>query len=509
MDTFSPSTTQVYLVGAGPGDPGLLTLRGAQCLALADVVLYDYLVNPLVLSHARADAQLHCLGRHGSAGQGGDRLIAQDEIHRLMIEHAAAGRIVVRLKGGDPAVFARAAEEVEALEAAGIRYEIVPGITAALAAGSHAGIPITHGKAASALAIVTGQERCGKENSNLDYEALARFPGTLVFYMGVTTVRSWTDALVAAGKPASTPAAIVRRCSLPDQETVLCSLGEVAERIESAHLRPPIIVVVGEVVAQAKVSNWFVDRPLFGKRVLVTRPIDRGDALIGKLTELGAEVLLQPAIEIGPPADWTVVDASLDILDDYDWVVFSSANGVRAVAERLLATGRDMRAFGKSKVAAIGTGTADELLRYHLRADLLPQEFRAEALADALSKQAAGKRFLLIRASRGREVLAETLKKAGASVVQVVAYSSRDVTTPRPEIRESMSAGQIDWVTVTSSAIARSLAALFGDLLLRCKLASISPITSEALRACGFPPTVEAREYTMTGLVKAIVEHES
>lgn len=503
------STAHVFLVGAGPGDPALLTLRGARCLGKADVVLYDYLVNPHVLEHAASGAELLCLGRHGTLGQGGDRLIPQDEINRLMIEHARAGRTVVRLKGGDPAVFAHVAEEIEALESAGIPYEIVPGITAALAAGSHAGIPITHGESASALAIVTGQERCGKADSNLDFTALAAFPGTLVFYMGMTTARAWTGSLLAAGKPADTPVAIIRRCSWPDQQTIRCTLGEIAERIESAHMRPPAIVVVGQAVAFAREKNWFVNRPLVGKRILVTRPIDHRDSLSLQLSELGAEVLAQPAIEIGPPPAWEVVDATLDILDDYDWVVFSSANGVRAIIERLIATGRDVRAFGKARIAALGPGTSEELLHFHLRADLVPKEFRAEALAEALIGQAASKRFLLVRASRGREVLAETLQEAGANIVQVVAYTSRDVSVPRPEIRAALESGQIDWVTVTSSSIARSLVALFGDHLKRCKLVSISPVTSETLRKCGYPPMCEAREFTMAGVVQAIVDNES
>jgi uroporphyrinogen III methyltransferase / synthase len=509
MDDFHQKyTCRVYLVGAGPGDPGLLTLRGAECLARAQVVLYDYLVNPQILRHAGKGAELVCLGRHGSAGAAGHRLMPQDEINRLMIEHARAGRVVVRLKGGDPAVFARAAEETYALEEAGIAYEIIPGITAALAAGSHAGIPITHGDSASALAIVTGQERGGKADLSLDFAALASFPGTLVFYMGVTTARDWTASLISAGKPAETPAAIIRRCSWPDQQTVRCTLGEVADRIEATKLRPPVIVVVGTVATVTREENWFTRRPLFGKRVMVTRPVEQADALVCELNELGAEVLMQPAIKIGPPPQSEMVDAMLDILDDYDWVVFSSANGVRAVAERLLATGRDMRAFGKAQIAAIGPGTAEELNHYHLRADRVPNEFRAEALAASLAGDAAGKRFLLVRASRGREVLSESLQAAGGNVVQVVAYTSSDVPVPNAESLAAIDSGHVDWIMVTSSAIARSLVALFGEKLRSCKLASISPLTSETLARCGFPPTVEAGEYTISGVVAAIVSHE-
>ncbi len=507
MDSSSLDICRVYLVGAGPGDPGMLTLRGAECLARSDVVLYDYLVNPRILQHAPTTAELVCLGRHGV--DRGNRLLSQAEIDALIVHHALRGRTVVRLKGGDPMIFAHAVEEIAALETTGIRYEIVPGITAALAVGSHAGIALTRGDMASAVALVAGQERGGKSDSNLDFPALARFPGTLVFYMGVTTVRSWAASLIAAGKPADTPVAMVRRCSWPDQQTTRCTLGEVAERMELAKMRPPVVVLVGAVTAEATGGNWFVNRPLYGRRVLITRPVEQADTLVRQLAELGANVLTQPCIKIGPPPSWEQLDATLDRLDDYDWIVFSSANGVRSIAERLWTTGRDMRAFGNARIAAIGPGTADQLLLYRLRADVVPTEFRAEALAASLADRAAGKRFLLVRASRGREVLSESLRAAGGTVVQLVAYTSTDVPAPQPEIQSAMETASIDWVTVTSSAIARALVTHFGDKLNRCKLASISPVTSATLRHCGHPPTVEAAKYTMSGLVAAILEHES
>jgi uroporphyrinogen III methyltransferase/synthase len=509
MIQSSGKVGKVYLAGAGPGDPGLITVRAVECLSEADVVLHDYLVNPRLLDYSPPQAERVSLGRHGTPAKRGGRLLSQGEINQLMIEHAQAGRTVVRLKGGDPAVFARVAEEAAALEAAGVSYEIVPGITAALAAGSYAGVPVTQGNSASALAIVTGQERECKRESNLDFAALAKFPGTLVFYMGVTTVRDWTSALIAAGKAADTPAAIIRRCSWPDQQTIRCSLDEVAERIESVRMRPPVIVVVGDVAAAAIDTNWFVSRPLFGSCVLVTRPRGQSQTLTRSLSDLGAEVLEQPAIEIGPPDDWQPLDEALSRLDSYDWIVFSSANGVRAVVERLPMIDRDTRAFGRGYIAAIGSGTADELARFHLRADLVPDEFRAEALATALGHHAQGKRVLLVRASRGREVLAESLAAAGATVEQVVAYKSTDVRQPDDEVLEAVEAGRVDWITVTSSAIARSLAAMFGDRLRRCKLASISPITSGTMSELGFQPTAEASEYTMDGVVAAILAHRA
>jgi uroporphyrinogen III methyltransferase/synthase len=490
----------VYLVGAGPGDPSLITLRGVECLRRAEVIVYDYLANPVVLQHAPAAAEKICLGRHGP-----NQRCSQEEIQTLLIQNALAGRVVVRLKGGDPTVFGHGAEEVEALRAAGIPYEMIPGVTAATAAAAYADIPITHGLHSSAVALVTGQERRGKQAGGLDYQILARFPGTLVFYMATASANTWSEALIRGGKPPDTPVAIVRRCSWNDQEVIRCTLGDVAMVIATRNVHPPTVVVVGHVVNLAPVVSWFAARPLFGKRILLTRPERQNASVADRLRELGAEVLVQPAIEITPPPDWQQVDQVLGVLERYDWIVFSSANGVRFFLDRLERLHGDVRRLGRTRIAAIGPGTADELSRYHLRADLVPDAFRAEALADCLVKAAEGENFLLIRASRGREVLAEQLAAAGKKVEQVVAYQSKDVAEPAPEVIEAMAAGKIDWVTVTSSAIAQSLARLFGETLRRTHLASISPVTSEKLAALGFPPAVEATRYTMDGLVEAIL----
>ncbi|WP_254513712.1 uroporphyrinogen-III C-methyltransferase [Anatilimnocola floriformis] len=493
------ATGNVYLVGAGPGDPGLITLRGAEVLARADVVLYDYLANPQLLQHCRAGAELLCLGQHGRG-----RLLTQQEVNERTIAAASAGKSVVRLKCGDPTVFARAAEEIGALVAAKVPFEIVPGITAAFAAASYAGLPLTQKEQASAVAIVTGQENPEKTGERLNYGALASFPGTLCFYMGVTSAREWSRGLLTAGKSPSTPVALVRRCSFPDQQVWQTTLGEVAAFVEQTKLRPPVIIVVGEVAAASRDWSWFDQRPLFGQRIVVTRPAHQAEDLLAPLAELGAEVLLQPAIEIGPPADWSPVDAAISKLNEFHWLVFSSSNGVHYFLQRLWSLGKDLRTLAQAKIAAIGPGTAAELEKHSLRADLLPDEFRAEALADALKGSARDQKFLLLRASRGREVLAEELTAAGGSVEQVVVYESRDVAQPASEIAPLLSAGKLDWVTVTSSAIARSLHAMFGDQLHKTKLASISPITSATLRELGLQPAVEATTYTMPGLVAAV-----
>jgi uroporphyrinogen III methyltransferase/synthase len=498
------TTGKAYLIGAGPGDPGLLTLRGRHLLGQADIVLYDYLVDPRILAFARADAELVCLGRHGAG-----RMVTQDEIHERMIAAARAGRTVARLKGGDPAIFGRTAEETSALAAAGISYEIVPGVTAALAASSYAGIPLTHRGAASCVAFVTGRECRDKVGDALDMAGLARFPGTLVFYMGVTSAPDWAAELIAHGKAAATPVAIVRRATWPEQATTTTTLGELPQLVASTRLRPPAVMIVGDAVAERFAYDWFGTRPLVGRTVMVTRPVHQMDALSDQLAQLGARVVVQPAIEILPPRDWAPVDAAIAALGSTGWVVFSSANGVRSFVDRIVAIGQDLRALGGVRLAAIGPATAASLADYHLRADVQPDEYRAEALADALLPSTRGERVLLVRASRGREILSETLSAGRAEVTQVVAYESRDVTTPDPEAAAALAEGRVDWVTVTSSAIARALVAMFGDQLRRAKLAAISPLTAGVLAEAGFPAAAVAADYTAEGLVAAIVAAES
>jgi uroporphyrinogen III methyltransferase/synthase len=435
-----------------------------------------------------------------------------------MVSHARHGRTVVRLKGGDPTIFARAADELAALEAAGVPYEIVPGVTAAQAASSHAGIPLTDRDQASCVAFVTGQEDADKSaGKQLDYAALSRFPGTLVFYMGVTTAPHWSRALIANGKNPNTPVAIVRRCSLPEQETLFATLGDVGDVLArgAGKLRPPAVIIVGNVAHAPAAANWFTGRPLFGRTVLVTRPgsadgLPSGgeDELSRRLRELGAAVLQQPAITIGQPADWGPVDDAIDRLAEFDWLVFSSANGVNYFLLRLFTLGHDTRALGHLNLAAIGPATADALGEYMLIPDAWPSTYRAEALADDLAPNIRGRRVLLARASRGREVLSEQLVAAGAVVEQVVVYESRDVERPDPEVAAAISAGRVDWTTVTSSAIARSLVRLFGESLRQTRLAAISPLTSETLCELGYAPAVVAETYSGAGVVDAILAGE-
>lgn len=492
---------KVYLVGAGPGDPRLLTLRGKECLEGADVVLYDYLASPELLRHARPTTECICLGRHGTG-----RIMTQDEVHRTMVDRAMQGKVVVRLKGGDPGIFGRLAEEASALRAANIPFEVVPGITAAIAAGAYAGVTLTHRDESSCVAFIAGRERAGKPCESLDYKALAHFPGTLVFYMGVTTAPEWSRRLIEQGKSPHTPVRLVRRASLPEQQAWNCTLGELADRLAQEEVRPPALCIVGHVVENEDLGEWFTSRPLFGQTVLITRPAHQADSLGDRLTELGARVLYQPAIEIAPPSDPGPLDQAIDHLDRFQWLVFSSRNGVEYFLQRLFHRGLDLRALAHCRLATIGPATSAALREYHLVADLEPQEYRAESLAAELEPLARGQNFLLLRASRGREVLAESLTAAGGHVEQVVVYDSRDISQPDPEIAQTLAAGEIGWATVTSSAIARSLVGMFGQKLTCTRLASISPLTAGVLEELGFTSAAIASEYTSEGLVAALME---
>ncbi len=497
--TASPSSGFVALVGAGPGHPELLTLRGQYWLSRCDVVLYDGLTNAEMLAHA-SQAEHICVGKHGQS-----RIWTQPEIITETLRHASEGKCVVRLKGGDPAVFARTSEEVDALVAARIPYEIVPGITAALAAGSYAGIPVTHRGIASAVALVTGHEEPGKSESALDWAALAAFPGTLVIYMGVTTAGTWTRALIDAGKPADTPCALVRRCSLPDQQQIACRLDEVVDRLTPAsRFRPPVITIVGEVTRLAETMDWFRRRPLHGQRVLVTRPADQADELARPLEELGASVVRHSVIEVLPPDDWSAVDDAIDRLPSYQSIIFASTNGVRFFLDRVLAQGRDLRCLAGLRIATVGKSTSETLGDYHLVADLIPHQFDADALIDELGESVRDERILLVRASRGSRVLPDRLQDAGAVVDEIVAYQNIDVSNADPDVAAMLRRGEIDWVTVTSSATAENLERLFGDDLQNCRFAAISPITAEVLLRYHRRVDAVAQVASMQGIVDAI-----
>ena len=494
----------VHLVGAGPGDPGLLTRLGAEVLARAEAVVYDHLIHPRLLELAPASAPRIFAGKRA-----GHCAMPQEEINDLLARLAREGKRVVRLKGGDPYVFGRGAEEAEHLEREGIPFRVVPGVTAGVGVTAYAGLPVTHREAASAVAFVTGHDDPDAPGGKLDWAALARFPGTLVFYMGVRRLPALCQALVRHGMDESTPAALVQSGTTAAQRVAVGTVGDLPGRVAEAGLGPPALVVVGAVVDRRSALAWFEALPLFGQRIVVTRPGGESDRSASDLEALGAEVLVAPTVEIRPLEDYAPLDRALARIGEFDWLVFTSGNGVRAFLDRLAARGQDLRALGHLRLAAIGPATAEALARYHLKADLVPESFRSEALAEALRDQVAGRRVLLARADRGRTILKDELENH-AQVEQVAVYRNADAEALPPGVVERIVEGSVDWITVTSSAIVEGLHALLPEEARRrvgrdVRLASLSPVTSATARRLGWEVAAEAAVYTWDGLVEAIL----
>jgi len=503
-----PRAGKVYLVGAGPGDPGLLTIKGLECLQSADLVLYDGLVNPLLLRFAKG--QVERTHRQATA----DGRSGQDAINRRLVDEARAGKTVVRLKGGDPYIFGRGSEEAAALAAAQVDFEVVPGVTAAVAAGEYAGLSFTHRQYASAVAFITGHEDPVKGESALDYAAIARFPGTLVFYMGLQRLANLTDELIRAGLPASTPACLISSATNPAQRTVVAPLGDLFTAVQQAGVRPPSVIVVGECVTRRESIAWFEKAPLFGRRIGITRPAAQAGPVIERVLRLGAEPVLLPTIEILPPADWAPVDDALRRLADFNWLVFTSVNGVDAFLSRLFEIGGDARRLAHVKIAAIGPATGESLERFGLRADLVPAEFRAESLAAELVPRVGTGRVLWARADRGRDVLPQQLSQAGARVEEVIVYQNVDVPAFPPIELARLERGELNWIGLGSPSIVQSLeklcsAAARAHLGHTTRLASISPVTTARARELGLGIAAEAKSYTWDGVIEAIVQAET
>ena len=499
---------KVYLVGGGPGDPGLMTVRGVECLSVADLVLYDGLVNPLVLRYSSSRAIRTC-----RIIDGGERQLNQSEINQQLIDAAKSGKVVVRLKGGDPFIFGRGSEEAAALADAGIPFEVVPGVTAAVAAGEYTGISFTHRERASAVAFITGHEDPTKRCAKIDYTSLARFSGTLVFYMGLHRLSQIAESLIVAGKSCETPVAVISRASLPQQRTISGTLQTIAQRVVCAGLRPPSVIVVGECVLHRERIAWFEKRPLFGRRIGITRADAQADPQIRQILELGAEPILMPTLEIHPPATWEAVDEALGQLDKFDWIIFTSVNGVHAFFERLWILGRDLRSLGQAKIAVIGPATAEALREFRLRADLIPEVYRAEDLAFALCSVVRGLQVLWVRADRGRDVLSQKLSASGAVLHEIVVYKHQDLTEWPGNVVQMLVEGQLDWIGVSSPAIAKNVARLIPEAARphvghSIRVAAISPVTSAACREVGLAVSAEASEYTWNGILSAIVEVE-
>jgi uroporphyrinogen III methyltransferase/synthase len=503
VDRHDESAT-VYLVGAGPGDPLLVTRRALELIARADVIVRDRLVPGELMSEARPDAEVLYAGKRPGADS-----ISQEEINRLLIDRARAGRVVVRLKGGDPFVFGRGGEEAEALAEANVPFEVVPGVTAGVAAPAYAGIPITHRDQASAVAFVTGHEDPGKDGSSLDWKALAAFPGTLVFYMGVRNLDLLAERLIEHGRSAGEPAAVVERGSLPGQRTIVGPLQAIAELAVARGLRPPAITVVGPVASLRERLAWLERRPLHSRRVVVTRARAQASSLVERLTELGADVIEAPAIRIVPRRDDPEIGAAIRRLADsyYDIVCLTSSNGARLLVDAVAQEGLDARALAGTTIAAIGPGTADALRERGLTPDLVPERSVAEELSAALVERGIdGKRVLVARAAEAREVLPETLALGGADVDVVALY---DTVQEQLDAEQLNRIAEADYVTFTSSSTVRRFVDAIGGVERwprRARIVSIGPITTETARELGLRVDLEAARHDIRGLVDALVE---
>jgi len=497
----------VSLIGAGPGDPELITLRGLRALKSADVVVYDRLAAPELLLHARADAELIDVGKSA-----GDHVMPQPEITALLVRKGLEGKVVARLKGGDPFLFGRGGEEMAALAEAGVPFEVVPGVTAASGAAAYCGMPLTVRRVSAMVTLVTGHEDPTKGRSDVDWGALAKTGGTLVIYMGMGSLPKIASELMDGGIAAETPVAIVRRATTPRQETLEAPLGDIAEAVRERGIGPPALIVVGKVAGIEPKHSWFQSLPLFGRRIVVTRSRAQASVLVQGLRELGAEALELPTIEIAPPEDAPALDAALRELESYDYVFFTSTNTVDAVGERLGALGLDSRRFGNARVCAIGAATAAALTQIGLRADVVPEKVTAEGLLAALEgEDVAGKRVLLPRAAEAREVLPDGMRSRGATVDVVEAYRT---VRPSPDgdakaALQALTDETADLVTFSSSSTASNLAELLGNERQGrgVPAASIGPITSKTARGLGFEVVAEPETHTIAALIESIGDY--
>lgn len=485
----------VYLVGAGPGDPDLLTIRGRCLLERADLILYDNLTSREVLAVARPGAERRYVGKKRA-----HHVLTQCEINDLMIQAARDGKAVVRLKGGDPYVFGRGGEEASAMVRAGVRFEVVPGVSSALGAAAYAGMPLTHRDLTQSVTMVTGHDV-----DRIDWKNLAGRQ-TLVVFMGLTSFAGIARRLIAAGRSGTTPAAALRWVTRGDQEVVTGTLATLADAIRNRHLKPPALVIIGEIVGLRPEIDWFDRLPLRGQSVVVTRAAVQAAGLCRRLRRLGAQVLPIPAIEFAEPSDWTPADAAIGRLREYDWLVFTSVNGVDRFVGRLDASPRDLRDL-PARICAIGPATAARVRALHLTVDLVPQEFVAESLAESFQDiDLRGRKVLIPRAERARELLPESLAAMGADVNVVPVYKTVLPERSRAAAAATWRAGKApSWVTVTSSSTVRNLTRLVRkEELRRSKIASIGPVTTETARELGLEVAAQASPFTVPGLVQAI-----
>ena len=501
----------VYLIGAGPGDPGLITARGLDCLRVADVVVYDHLVSARLLKHARADAELI------DVGTASPQPMAQEAISYLVADKARDGKVVARLKWGDPFVFDRGGEEALYLHEQGVPFEVVPGIPATLGIPAYAGVPLSFPGGGDTITLVRGYEDESRIPPKVDWASLAGLGGTVVSYVGAHQLQRMLEALMSHGWSPEERAVVVYGGTLTSQETLSGTLAELLDTVRQSQRRMAAVLIVGRVTGFREHLRWFDTRPLFGRRVLVTRPKEQAAELVDRLTALGAEAIEAPLIRILPPEDSAPLRHAAAAPDGFDWIVFTSANAVDAFMTALLADGRDVRALKGPRLCAVGTGTADKLSRYGIRVDLVPGEFRAEGVLSALAQQGSlrGLRVLLPRSDIGRDVIADELRKSGAEVTDVIAYRTVVNDTQRegdPDIYGMLLEGRIDAVTFTSASAVRTFVKVYGaeqaaDLLKQTAVAVIGPVTAEVAAQLGIDVTIRPSTYTIAALVNAIAAH--
>jgi len=496
------------LIGAGPGDPGLITVRGRECLERSDVILYDYLANHRLLEYAPPHAELIYAGKVGGAHNR-----EQGQINDLMVTKAREGKVVARLKGGDPFVFGRGGEECEALVTAGIPFEVVPGVTAGIGAAAYAGIPLTHRDVTTSVAFVTGHEHPDKETSEIDWEKLSLGSGTVVFYMGVKNLPHITANLMAHGRKPETPVALVRWGTRPEQEVLTGTLSDIARKAREISFKPPAVTIVGEVVRLRETLRWFDNRPLFGRGILVTRAADQAGEFAALLQDRGATVYECPTISIIPPDDSIELDAAIADLASFDWLVLTSVNAVRHFFLRLAACGLDSRALGRCRVVAVGPKTAAAIREYGIIPDLVPADYKAEGVVAAFRElDMSGKKVFFPKADRAREVIPVELAKLGAAVVAPVAYRNVLPAGVPAEIMEALESKRIHCATFTSSSTVQNLASLVGEnrllhLLDGVAIAAIGPVTAASCRELGLDVHIEPETYTLVAMTEAITQH--
>ena len=526
---------KVYLVGAGPGDIGLLTIKGLKCLRKADVVIYDFHLNAQVLNYINHNAEFIYAGKRG-----GHHTLTQDEINAILVQRAKEGRTICRLKGGDPFIFGRGGEEAEALSKEGIEFEVVPGVSSAVAAPAYAGIPLTHRLYSSSFAVIPGYEDATKKESTIDWSKLSTGVGTLVFLMAVKNVRSITQKLIENGRPPDTPVAVIRWGTRPDQKTIVGTLQSIPELVKEKHIKPPAVMVVGEVVRLRETLQWYEKKPLFGYRILVTREHMEG---FERLEELGAEIIEFPTIEIVPPESYEEIDSSIEHITSYDWLVFTSRNGVKYFFSRFFEKDNDIRELKGIKICAIGTKTAQEVKKYGIKVDLIPDEFHAEGLIESFTKFSGlystpspyppvapggaegrdsskqksresgllkGMRFLLPRAEKAREIFPEHVRELGGEIDVPVAYRTIKPESRGKRLRRFLREGRISVATFTSAATFHNFREIMGDdadeRLKGVPIAAIGPVTAKAVEEAGLHVDIMPKEATIEAMVEDIIQ---